>query len=1100
MLPQVTRAFANLSAFRALSRELPNRGDTRTVSGLPGSSASVLLACLAETHPNRAFLVAAESPAEAERWLADLTVLLGDRVRLYPQREALGEDEPHFEIAGERVETIDALLAGEVSVLVTTFRATAERTALASAVAASRVTVAVGDDLKPAEFVRRVEEMGYEVRPSVLDVAQVAVRGGIVDVYGFGMAAPARIEWWGDRVESIRAFDLDTQRSEGETKTVMVLPLRPSADAGASRERQTLLDLLPADTLLFAAEDGREGVDRMWEEATHHVDVARRRGEPVPSRESLIIAPETWGDAWASYARVKVRAHGGDVDFHLHAPEPVDRDIKRLRAMVAAGPTMILCDNQGQLERLDELLSESDRRGGSLPGDVTLAVGALHGGFVMQGLSVLTDHEIFRRARRIRRARRYRQAYHAAAGGALAPGDFVVHLEHGIGVYRGIETIETDSGIYEVAAIEYQGGDLLNVPLYRIDLIERYRSGADASDTMVPRLDRLGGTRWRKQRSRTQAAIQRMAGDLLDLYARRSVTVGYGFPPDTRWQAELESAFLYEDTPDQRTATEAVKRDMERAEPMDRLLVGDVGYGKTEIAVRAAFKAAVAGKQVAVLVPTTILAEQHARTFSDRLADFPVVVEVLSRFRTRAEQREILQRLKAGKIDIVIGTHRLLSKDAEFHDLGLVVVDEEQRFGVRHKERLKELRLEVDVLTLTATPIPRTLHFALSGLRDLSLIQTPPRDRSPVLTFVELWDDELLEEVLARELDRGGQVYFVHNRIETIETIAERVRGLAPRARVEVGHGQMPEKDLETVMRRFGLGQIDILVSTMIVESGLDVTNANTMIVHEAGNFGLAQLYQLRGRVGRGHRRAYCYLLVSDRVDPEAEQRLKLLEHHTELGAGYWLALRDLEIRGAGNLLGTEQSGHTNAVGFDLYMRWLAETVKVLRGEGLAVDTPPPEVLLDGAAHLPDAYVPDEDVKLDVYRRLARATELDDIEALRSELRDRFGRWPDPTDRLLTVFALRIAGAAVGVQTISVRGEEARIKFRQGTAPRMAGLHAALEEVQFAADIRQMVPLSMRLTRLGGLPLGRGLVRVLRALAEDGTVRTRSAPVGAERS
>jgi transcription-repair coupling factor (superfamily II helicase) len=693
----------------------------------------------------------------------------------------------------------------------------------------------------------------------------------------------------------------------------------------------------------------------------------------------------------------------------------------------------------------------------------------------------LTDHEIFRRARRLRRVRRYRQALTGAAAGALAPGDYVVHLDHGIGIYRGIESITTDEGTIEVASLEYEGGDRLRIPLYKLDQLERYRAAADQLGQAPPKLDRLGGTRWKRQRKKTQSAIREMAAELLELYARRTVASGFAFPPDSRWQTELESSFLYDDTPDQRLAIEAVKRDMERGKPMDRLIVGDVGYGKTEIAVRAAFKAATSGKQVVVLVPTTILAEQHGRTFGDRMADFPVTIEVLSRFRPQAEQREILQRLADGKIDVIIGTHRLLSKDVTFHDLGLLVVDEEQRFGVRHKERLKALRLEVDVLTLTATPIPRTLHQALSGLRDLSLIQTPPRDRSPVLTFLELWDDELLEEALSRELDRGGQVYFVHNRIETIESVAERVRRLAPRARVGVGHGKMPERELEAVMQTFGAGEVDILVSTMIVESGLDVTNANTMIVHQANNYGLAQLYQLRGRVGRGHRRAFCYLVVPDNLEPDAELRLKLLEHHTELGAGYWLALRDLEIRGAGNLLGIDQSGHAHAVGFDLYMRWLNETVKALKGEMPEGPVPPPEVILDGPSHLPDVYIPDETAKLDFYRRLARITEADEIVGLREELRDRFGPVPVEADRLLTVFELRALGAGLGLQTVVVQGNEARIKFREGVAVRMAGLHAALDEVQFAAEVRQMVPLSLRLRRLGGLDTAPGLVRAFTA-------------------
>ena len=531
-----------------------------------------------------------------------------------------------------------------------------------------------------------------------------------------------------------------------------------------------------------------------------------------------------------------------------------------------------------------------------------------------------------------------------------------------------------------------------------------------------------------------------------------------------------------------------VKKDLESPRPMDRLLVGDVGYGKTEIAVRAAFKAVQSERQVAVLVPTTILADQHARTFTERLADFPIRTAMLSRFQTVKEQQAVLAQLAEGTIDIIIGTHRLLSPDVAFKRLGLIVIDEEHRFGVKHKERLKQLRLETDVLTLTATPIPRTLHMSLAGLRDMTLMQTPPRDRSPVLTYLEPWDDGLIEEGITRELDRGGQVFFVHNRIETIEAIADHVRRIVPRARIEVGHGQMREKDLETIMHRFVNGEVDVLVSTMIVESGLDVPNANTMFVNRADNFGLAQLYQLRGRVGRSHRRAYCYLMVPDHIDEDAERRLRVLEHHTELGAGYRIALKDMEMRGAGNLLGAEQSGFVQAVGFDLYLRLLDETVKaIVRGDG-GPRLVPSEVSVDIPSYLPDEYVLSHEAKLDVYRRLSRITDASEIVALREELRDRFGALPSEAQTMLAVAQLRVVGARLGVDSILVRGADARVNFRDTAAPRMKGLSAVFHEVQFQAEVRRAHPLSLKLTRLGGVPIVDGLVRALTALvagAED---------------
>jgi transcription-repair coupling factor (superfamily II helicase) len=1104
-LKPVLDAFAGAPAVRDLSQRLPARGETLRLGGLPGSSGAVLAAWLVQTFPQRLLTIVAPTPADAERWLTDLSHLTDEPTALYPQREALGEDEPHYEIAGERAEAIQALLQGRLRVLVTTARATAERTLLPAALDRLRLTLTVGERRPPADVAGALETMGYRRVPTVTEVAEFSIRGGILDVYGFGMAGPARLEWWGDDISSLRGFDLTTQRSLQELSEITVLPIntqavRDEADGQAEGRnggtavdsseadyrltalppsRRTLLELLPSDTIVIEEAFGPDldEVTRAWNEAEHHLEVARRLGEQVPNRDAIFEGPDDWRSHIEAFPRLMLRAEETDLQFGFFPPERIDRDLNRLRALLGSHPpSLILCDNEGQLERLEELLEEGARfRTGA-----SLAIGALDGGFVMPSLRVLTDHEIFRRARRLRRPRRYRQAAPSAATGALTYGDYVVHLEHGIGVYRGIQTIIVGESTLEVAIVEYEGGDRLNVPLYRLDQLERYRAAGEDGDRPPPRIHRLGGTSWQRVREKTRHAIKQMAAELLDLYARRKVTGGYAFPPDTKWQRELESSFLYEDTPDQRKATEELKHDMEQPRPMDRLLVGDVGYGKTEIAVRAAFKAVQGGKQVAVLVPTTILAEQHGRTFIERLADFPVKIEVLSRFRTAKEQKAALARLATGEIDIVIGTHRLLSKDVIFKDLGLLVVDEEHRFGVKHKERLKALRLSVDVLTLTATPIPRTLHLSLAGLRDLTLIETPPRDRSPILTFVEPWDDPLLEEAFAREIDRGGQVFAVHNRIETIDTIAAKVQTLAPRARVGVAHGQMTADDLEDVMRRFVAGEVDILVSTMIVESGLDVANANTMVVHDAHRFGLAQLYQLRGRVGRSHRRAYCYLLVPDTIDADAEERLKVLEHHTDLGAGYRIALKDLELRGAGNLLGAEQSGHAQAVGFDLYMRWLEETVRALRGQGTVEQPAPPDVVLDRPAHLPDGYVPDDDVKLDLYRRLARAAQSGEIDGLRDELRERFGPLPDAAETLLDMARLRVMGAALGLQNVLVRGDEARLTFRAGTQPRLAGLTSALDDVQLAAEVRRTVPLSLRLMRLGGEPIVPALVRALR--------------------
>jgi transcription-repair coupling factor (superfamily II helicase) len=1113
-LDGILAAFEALPAFRRLVVELPGLGDRRAIAGLAGSTDAVLVASLARRLPRRLLVVATDTVSDAERWLADLQVLLDDeKIALYPPREGFGEVEPHTEIAGERVETLERLMRSDVHILLTTARAVMERSHVPRALMSARLELRKGDVRRPEDLAAHLERIGFSREPMVDDVAQFSVRGGIVDVYGFGMTDPVRLEFWGDEITDLRHFDLLSQRSVREAEMALILPAEAAASSDDGVERRSIADLWPPDTLLILPDESHiePEVTRTWDEAEHHVAVARRRGEDAPPRELLFDPPPAVLAASRRFARLAMADPKNEPDalvFPVREPESIGRDVKVLRRVVREGtPTVILCDNSGQAERLEELLNEGEWS----PSPAAITIGVLNGGFILppglrprpedeadsrfpsadsRGLRVLTDHEIFRRDRRLRRTRRYGGGVALETVTALKPGDYVVHLEHGVGIYRGIEKIFVRESMVEVAVIEYEGGDRLNVPLYRLDQIERYRAASSTGDEAPPpRLHKLGGRRWKQQRDRTQSAIHEMTEELLQLYARRSIASRPPHVPDTPWQKQLESSFLFEDTPDQRKATDDVKHDLERPQPMDRLLVGDVGYGKTEIAIRAAFKAIQSGRQVAVLVPTTILAEQHARTFGDRLADFPVRIATLSRFLTAAEQAKVVEGIAAGSVDVIIGTHRLLSKDVTFKALGLIVVDEEHRFGVRHKERLKELRLETDVLTLTATPIPRTLHQALAGLRDLTLMQTPPRDRSPVLTFVEPWDDGLIAEGIARELDRGGQVFFVHNRIETIVAVADHVQRLAPRARVDVGHGQMPERALEDVMRRFVNGAVDVLVSTMIVESGLDVPNANTMFVNRADHFGLAQLYQLRGRVGRSHRRAYCYLMVPDALDEDSERRLQVLEHHTELGAGYRVALKDLELRGAGNLLGPEQSGFVQAVGFDLYLRLLADAVhRVQSGESVLRETPA-DVSLDLPSYLPDDFVPSQEAKLDFYRRLTAATEPTYIVELRHELRDRFGPLPKPAENLFLVSMLRTLGGRLGIEGILVHGEEARITFRDTAMPRLKGLQAAFHEVQFRADIRRAHPLSLKLVRLGGSGILDGLVRALQSL-QSGPDRT----------
>jgi len=1158
MHPTLLAAMRRQPPFTELVRRLPAPGHTRTLGGLAGSAPALLVAGLCEEASNRLWVVVAPDPPAAESAHADLEALLEPgRAAYYPQRETLPYEgaEHHLEVSGLRVEALESVLAGHVRLLVTTPRALQERAEIPAELAELRLSLAVGQTLPPAALARRLDELGFERVPLVEGVGEYAQRGGIVDLFGFGAPEPARLEFWGDEITSIRAFDILDQRSTGELQAVDVLPVdfarprepenaqgrpdsasessaagaesesgrpgapgrratseQPDSDSGASRLasdsngsgsgsgsaalgsgsaaapdgaadlvllRRSLLDVLPRDALFVELVAGESTTEfaHTWSQVVHLHDAEKRRGgSPEPPQE-LFLMPAQAEERLGAFGQLRVVTHGdADVRFAARAAEAVNRDMEALSALLRVGAargeeTFILCDNAGQIERLEEILGGKQGAAG-LPPRTTLAIGPVSHGFVLEGdepfVRVLTDHEVFQRDRRLRRGRRFRGAVALESLSQLRPGDYVVHMDHGVGRFIGLEHVRVGDQEIEALALEYAGGEILRVPVYRLDLIERWVP--DRDDASAPRLHKIGGKAWKTLRGKTEKAIREMAAELLQLYAARRMTERAPFSPDSRWQKEMESSFLYEDTPDQRAATTDLKRDLEGRYPMDRLLCGDVGYGKTEVAIRAAFKVVQDGKQVAVLAPTTILAEQHLHTFRQRLAGFPVRIEAMSRFRTAKEQDRILASLAAGAVDIIVGTHRLLEPDVVFKDPGLLVVDEEQRFGVKQKERLKELKHALDVLSMTATPIPRTLHFSLTGLRDLSLLQTPPRDRMPIITHVLPWVDEVLEDAIRRELDRGGQVFFVHNRVQTIHNVAEEVQRLVPDAEIAIAHGQMAAAELDHVMSRFLEGQVQVLVTTAIIENGLDVPTANTMVVERADQFGLAQLYQLRGRVGRSHHRAYCYLLVPEGVNEEAEKRLRILEHFTDLGSGYAIALKDLELRGAGNILGSEQSGFVHAVGLDTYTRLLEDTIARLKGEKKDL-WPAPEVSMEGAAFLPDAYVPEGSQKLHLYRRISRMETIQQVTALRAELRDRFGPLPQEVGRLLDAAALRLLGGRLGVERVLVREHEARVNFRAEVTPRLTALQGAFRDHQLEVEVRRTTPLSLVLRRYGAEPL-----------------------------
>ncbi|MGB1841135.1 MAG: transcription-repair coupling factor [Longimicrobiales bacterium] len=1092
----VLRALSSSPAIQSLSASIPAPGARHAIGGAIGSLGPASVATLHRAHPGRVFVAVAESPRDAISVENDLEALLGDDHGSfhYPQKEALPyeEAEPHFEIGGQRVEAVEALFSGRARILVTTPRALQERVPIPSHLAELRATYRVGDELPFSDLPHALEERGFERVPLVEEVGHFAVRGGILDVFSVSAGDPVRIEFWGDEIVSIRSFDVTDQRSTAELQETHVLPVdfrRPDAQEGQNPEvSRSLLELLPSDAVLVRIGDWdlAEDFDRTWSRVTTLYENLVHSGASPATPDHLFLPPGELSGRLARLPRIDV-VEGRDVPLRIESAEPpaIDRDMARLEAYLSEGATrgddtVILCENDGQLQRLEEILGGVQR----VPPGTRLGLGALAGGFELlcsdPPLRVLNDHEVFRRARRVRRSRKFRGSVAVESLSQLTPGEFVVHMDHGVGQFRGLEHIHVGGQELEVLAVEYAAGDVLRVPVSRLDLIERWVG--ESEDAKPPRIHRIGGKRWKTLRDRTQRVIEEMTTELLELYARRQTARGYAFGEDTRWQLEMESSFLYEDTPDQRQAAEDVKRDMEASRPMDRLVCGDVGYGKTEVAIRAAFKAVQDGKQVAVLAPTTILVEQHRHSFAERLADYPVRVGSLSRFQTAKQQKELVTELAEGNVDIVVGTHRLLSDDVVFKDLGLLIVDEEQRFGVKHKEKLKKLRATIDVLTLSATPIPRTLYLSLSGVRDLSLIRTPPRDRMPIFTHVLPWTDQLLSEALHRELDRGGQAFFLHNRIDTIYTIAEEIGALVPEARTGVAHGQMGAGELDEVMRAFVDGEVDILVCSSIIENGLDVPNANTLIVDRADRFGLSQLYQIRGRVGRSDRRAYCYLLVPNDVSEDAERRLRVLEHYTDLGAGYSVAMRDLELRGAGNLLGADQSGFASQIGLDAYMRLLKKTVeRIEKGED-AVEWPIPDVTVSGAAFLPDEYVPDSHQKLHLYRRLSKADTRTAIEALREEVADRYGRLPGEVERLLDVAAIRALGKLLGLERAIVRDDWARLSFREGVVPKMAALEGPLRQRQASMDVLRVHPLSMKITRQGLEPMIETVLVTLSAL------------------
>jgi transcription-repair coupling factor (superfamily II helicase) len=1117
-----------IPAGQTLVRRLET-GGLLSFSGITASARPFLAALIHKQLPQRPLVIVTENLKAQESFQQDLETWLGTEpaasavrpaagpLLFYPAWEVLPHEGklPHADVISDRLETLIAL-ANASRVVVTSVSALQQKTFAPDDLKNRTRRLPRGARIAPLDLIEFLEEQGYEPEAQVSQKGEIALRGGILDIFPPTSPWPVRLEFFGDELESLRYFEPLTQISREEIAEVT---LPPAGEIGILQQSQnpeaagpktvftTLLDHLPRETIFIFCDPETLAV---------HADAYEQQ---IPEADPFFIA---WPDFLADLNRrglTSVEFNDEDqtpplpdsavehslIKSEVSAPAPTATDTRaegpvftsldafrplvgraiepqiaeaqrreffqQLHRWLRQGYTVhVFCNNDGERQRFEEIWKEL---GLVAEAGLKIHLGSLARGFLCEEakLVVVTDAEIFGRYK-IQRPRRLKSPHALAARSALdidftdlEEGDLVVHLQHGIGRYLGLKHLPMGAGKdpieTECLVIEYAPSDSaveppkLYVPVSEAHLVSKYVGAGKAN----PPLNALGGLRWAKAKEQTERAVRDVAAELLRIQAVRETQVGHAFKPDTAWQREFESAFIYEETRDQLTAIAETKADLERPKPMDRLICGDVGFGKTEVAIRAAFKAVIDGKQVAILVPTTVLAQQHFNNFRERMADYPIRVELLSRFRTRSEQKKVVEGLANGSVDIIIGTHRIVQDDIAFKDLGLVVIDEEQRFGVLHKEKFKRLRTLVDVLTLSATPIPRTLYLALTGARDMSTIQTPPHDRLPVETIATQYDERVIRDAIQRELTRGGQVFFLHNRVTTIETVRAKLATLVPNARIVVGHGQMNADDLEEVMTKFVNGEADVLLSTTIIESGLDIPNANTIIIDRADRFGLSELYQLRGRVGRYKHQAYAYLLLPRhaRLLTDVRKRISAMKQYATLGSGFKIAMRDLEIRGAGNLLGAEQSGHITAVGFDLYCQLLKQSVGSLKGEKVK---PRIEVrialdFLADAGNLPENYITEPHHRIESYRKLAQASEKPLLDALQKEMRDRFGPLPPPVELLLAVGELKILANGKNVTTIEVEADKLKI-VRSGDFITLGGKFPRLTKKEPKARLKEI--------------------------------------------
>ena len=1038
-----------LADFQEIRRAVKKGKGILQIAGCVNTQKTHLMYALGDGFEYR--VIAFSSEEKAKKAYEEYRIFT-DQVYLYPARDLLFY---HADIKGktltdQRMEVLRALIEKkeqESIAVITTMDAFLDGLPRPEEIRNQKITIDTDSTLDLTRLEKELAELGYERESQIEGPGQFAVRGGIIDVFPLTEELPVRIELWGDEIDSIRSFDVESQRSVENLDGITIYPASENWKTGLGAV--SFLEYFPEEkSILFLDEpqhlqEAAETVEQEYfQSRENRIEAGVEEGEDsltVFQVKDIIGQMNCYSGIGLTtleskcgmfHVRQTYSIQAKSVNPYNNSFELLTRDLKRLKR--SGYRVVLLSASRTRAKRLAEDLRDydlssfysDDMEREVNPGEIMAASGYAAEGYEypMLKFMVISESDIFGRNKKKKRRRRY-EGQKIQDFAELKPGDYVVHENHGIGVYQGIEKIEVDKIVKDYMKISYAEGGVLYIPVAQMDLIQKY-AGADAKK---PRLNKLGTVQWGKTKSQVKKAVQAVAEDLVKLYATRQQSEGFVYGPDTVWQKEFEEMFPFEETEDQLQAIEDTKHDMESTKIMDRLVCGDVGYGKTEIAIRAAFKAVQEGKQVVFLVPTTILAQQHYNTFVQRLKDFPVRIDLLCRFRTSYQQKKTVEDLKKGLVDIVIGTHRVLSKDVEFKDLGLLIIDEEQRFGVTHKEKIKKLRENIDVLTLTATPIPRTLHMSLIGIRDMSVLEEAPQDRMPIQTYVMEYNDEMVREAIERELSRGGQVYYVYNRVSDIADVAGKIQQLVPEANVSYAHGQMRERELEDIMYDFINGDIDVLVSTTIIETGLDIPNANTMIIQDADRFGLSQLYQLRGRVGRSNRMAYAFLLYRrDKLLKEvAEKRLSAIREFTDLGSGIKIAMRDLEIRGAGNLLGEAQSGHMEAVGYDLYCKMLNEAVLRLKG-GEVEESFNTSIDLNIDAYIPESYIRNEYQKLDIYKRIAAIENEEELDDMTEELIDRFGDIPKKVQQLLHIAALKALAHSAYVTAVEQKGDSIR--------------------------------------------------------------------------